>query len=236
MRALLSGLVLLASFGSALSAQTEGDVAAYFALVGTPPGGLPPVLSNAMLDRPMTSMDLGARYGHISTAGTSFNNFAATLGMPAGTKAKIGVTAGVEALDCNGCKSHFIAGANAEGRLTSVMLGAGSDAAQLTVGLNGEFGFGKPERTTLVTLTGGLPIALVAGGPTLKIAPFITPGIGWGRSRDNTGSSNGSRFMLGGGVALHSTTSPVGANFGFQRVFINGGDTLFGINVTFALK
>lgn len=237
MRTFRSALAILTlTSATPLAAQSAGDVAAYFALVGTPAGGLPPVLSNAMLDRPMTSMDLGVRYGHISTVGTSFNNFGATLGIPAGTKAMFGITAGVEALDCDGCKSHFIAGANAEGRLTSLMLGTASDAARLNVGLNGEFGFGKPEGTTLVTLTAGLPVSLVAGGPTLKIAPFLTPGLGWGRSSDDTGSDSGARFLLGGGVALYSTTSPIGANFGFQKVFIDGGDTLFGLNVTFALR
>lgn len=237
MRPFLPVLALLTfASSSPVVAQSEQDIIAYFTLVGTPQGGLPPVLSNAMLDRSMTAPDLALRYGHISTAGTDFNNLGATLGIPAGPKAMVGVTAGVEALSCSGCKAHFIAGANAEGRLASSVLGTGSDAARLNIGLNGEFGFGKPEGTTLVSLSAGLPVALVAGGPNLKIAPFLTPGIGWGRSSDNTGSESGTRFMLGGGVAIQSTTSSVGANFGFQKVFINGGDMMFGVNVTFGLK
>lgn len=227
---------LMVALASRLAAQSEQDVIAYFTLIGTPQGGLPPVLSNAMLGRSMTAPDLSVRYGHISTVGTDFNNIGATLGIPAGDKAMVGVTAGVEALSCGGCKAHFIAGANAEGRLASSVLGTGSDAARLNIGLNGEFGFGKPEGTTLVSLSAGLPVSLVANGSTLKIAPFLTPGIGWGRSSDNTGSESGTRFMLGGGVAFQSTRSAVGANFGFQKVFINGGDVMFGVNLTFGLR
>ena len=103
-------------------------------------------------------------------------------------------TAGYQAISCDGgCNGHFIAGASAEGRLTSTTLGTGGDAARLTIGLNGEFGFGKPEGTTLVSLTGGLPIALIAGGPAVKIAPFLRPAIGWGRETNDIGSMTGTR-------------------------------------------
>jgi len=232
MRTLLSILALLHVAASHLGAQTAEDVSAYFTLIGTPPGALPAVLSSAMLDRPMTMPNLAVRYGHISTAGASFNNVAATLGIPAGRKAMFGVTAGYQAISCDGgCNGHFIAGASAEGRLTSTTLGTGGDAARLTIGLNGEFGFGKPEGTTLVTLTGGLPIALIAGGPAVKIAPFLRPAIGWGRETNDVGSMTGTRFMLGGGLTFQSTTSGVGGNIGFQKVFINGGDTTIGVSL-----
>jgi hypothetical protein len=233
MRTVLSVLLVTLVTAAPLTAQSEQDVSAYFTLIGTPPGALPAVLSIAMLNRPMTLPNVAVRYGHISTAGVSFNSFAATLGVPAGTKALIGLTAGYQALSCQGggCNGHFIGGASAEGRLTSTTLGTGSDAAQLTIGLNGEFGYGKPESSTLVSLTGGVPIALVAGGPEIKIAPFLRPAIGWGREGNAFGNTTGTRFMLGGGVTFLSTTSGVGANIGFQKVFINGGDTLFGVSL-----
>ena len=231
MRSALSVLVVSLVTATHLAAQSEQDVSAYFTLLGTPPGALPALLSSAMLNRAMTLPNVAVRYGHISTAGASFNNVAATLGIPAGTKALIGLTAGYQAISCTGCKGHFIGGASAEGRLTSTTLGTGSDAAQLTIGLNGEFGYGKPEGTTLVSLAGGVPIALVAGGPEMKIAPFLRPAIGWGRESNDVTSITGTRFMLAGGVAILSTTSGVGANVGFQRVFINGGDTLIGVSL-----
>jgi hypothetical protein len=190
-----------------------------------------------MVGRSMTSPNLAGQFGHMSVGDVGVNAFAATVDIPAGRKAMVGLTAGYQTFDCTDCKGHFIAGAHAEGRLTSTAFGTGNDASELTIGLNGSFGYGQPEGGHLVTLTAGLPIALVAGGPTLKIAPFLTPGLGWGRvSPDQGSSTSGTRFMLGGGVALQSSTSPIGANFGFQKVFIDNGDTVFGVNVTFALR
>ena len=229
--------LLLAVAIAPLGAQSEGDAAAYFSLLETPPGALPPLLSPAMLGRIVTTPSIGGQFGHISAGNTSVNAFAATLGVPAGTKAMVGVTAGYQTFDCTDCKGHFLAGLNAEGRLTSSMLGTGADAAEITVGLNGAFGYAHPSGGNLVTLTAGLPVALVSGGPTLKVAPFLTPGLGWGRaSSDAGGSSSGTRFMLGGGIALQSTTRPLAANFGFQKIFINNGDAMFGVNVTYAIR
>ena len=229
-------IVAAVAIASPVAAQSNSDVDAYFTLIETPSGGLPPVLSWVMLNRSLASPNISVRYGHISTVGTSFNNFGATLGIPAGPKAVFGITAGYETLDCSGCEGHFIAGANAEGRLSSTTLGTGSDAAQLTIGLNGEFGFGKPTGVTLASLTGGVPIALVAGGSDVKIAPFLTPAIGWAHLSGNGTSDSGTRFMLGGGVTVLNTSNGISANVGFQKVFINGGDTVVGVTVSFGRK
>src|SRR5579872_5534332 len=150
MRTLLSILCLTTFLGARqVAAQSEQDAVAYLALIFTPTGGLPPVLSNAMLTRPMTSVDFGIRYGHISTGGTALNNFAATVGIPVSPRATVGITGGYESLSCNGCDGHFMGGANVESRLASTILGSGSDAAQLNIGLNGEFGIGHPTGTWL---------------------------------------------------------------------------------------
>jgi hypothetical protein len=225
--------VLVFSAAVPLGAQNVNAAVAYGALITTPAGALPPVLSNAMLLRPMTQADLAVRYGHISDAGVSLNTFDARVGFPLGTKAMFGVNAGYQDASCNlgNCDSHFIAGANAEGRLASTMLGTGTEAAQLTIGLNGDAGFGKNNGATVFSFTGGLPIALVSRTPKALIAPFLTPAFGWGRASDNGLSQNGTRFLLGGGVTLQSTASPIGANFGFQRVFFDGGETVFGVSL-----
>ncbi|HEY2376782.1 MAG TPA: hypothetical protein VGH98_12465 [Gemmatimonadaceae bacterium] len=224
-------LVFCAAFP--LGAQSINAVVAYGALITTPAGALPPVLSSAMLYRPMTQPDIAMRYGHISDNGTSLNTFDARVGFPLGTKAMVGVNAGYQDASCSlgNCDSHFIAGANAEGRLASTMLGTGTEAAQLTVGLNGDAGFGRNAGATVFGFTGGLPIALVSRTSKALIAPFLTPAFGWGRASDNGLSENGTRFLLGGGVTVQSLTSPIGANFGFQKVFIDGGETVFGISL-----
>lgn len=225
--------VLLVFGASSLGAQSSGNAAAYTTLLSTPPGALPPVLSAPMLGRVQAPPQIDLRYGHISFNGFGSNTFAGAVDFAAGTKTVIGVTAGYQTYDCKGCDGHFLASGRAEGRLTSTSLGSGADASLLTVGLNGEMGFGKPSGGTLLSIAAGLPVALVAGGATVRIAPFLTPGFGWGRASNANNSESGARLMLGGGIAVQSTHRPLGANFGFQKVFIENGETMFGLNVTF---
>jgi hypothetical protein len=219
-----------------LAAQSLDERVAYEVLIQTPPAGLPPVLSNAMLDLPMRAPDVALRLGHIAMNGVGVNMFGATFGIPAGRQATIGFTVGYQGCGGrSGCSQHPAAGARAEGRLGSSALGTGVDAARLTIGLNGEIGFAHPSGDSNVSLTAGVPVALVAGGPTLKIAPFLTPALGWGRVSAGQ-SLSATRFMLGGGVTVMSTTTGIGANFGLQKVFIEGGNTTFGVNLVFGFR
>lgn len=233
MRALPLFVVALGIGGtSRAAAQSVGDAAAYFALVSAPQGAVPPILSEPMLDRVMSKMDVALRYGHMSLDGGSLNSYDARLGFPLGTKSMFGVNAGYQDLSCRGaCDGHVIVGANIEGRLTSATVGTGADAAKLTVGLNGEAGLGRQSDITVVAFTAGLPIALLAGTPTLRIAPFLTPAIGLGHTTINGDGNSGTRFLLGGGVTFESLTSGIGANVGFQKVFLNQGKTVFGLTL-----
>ena len=230
----LSGVLVLS--GTSADAQIVNSAAAYFALIVSPAGAVPPILSSAMLNRAMTQPDFSLRYGHTSFDGASSNVLDARVGFAAGTKATIGVNAGYQSYTCDGCEGHFIAGANAEGRLLSYTLGTGPEAGQLTVGLNGEAGFGTRSGTTVTGVTAGLPFALVTGSPTLKIAPFLTPALGWGGIFGSGESQTGTRFLRGAGVAIVSPTSGIDVNAGFQKVFIDGRDTIVGVSLTFGIR
>lgn len=233
MRALPLLAVALGVIGtSPAGAQSAGDDAAYFAIVSAPQGAVPPILSEPMLDRVMRSMDVALRYGHVALDGGSLNSYDVRLGFPLGAKAMFGVNAGYQDLSCRGrCDGHVIAGANIEGRLTSMLVGRGADAAKLTIGLNGEAGLGRRTDITVVGFTAGLPIALLAGTPTLRIAPFLTPAIGLGHVTNDGDGETGTRFLLGGGVTFESLTSGIGANVGFQKVFLDQGKTMFGVSL-----
>lgn len=39
-----------------------------------------------------------------------------------------------------------------------------------------------------------------------------------------------------GGVALMSAQNGISANFGFQKVLIDGGDVMFGVNLVFGFR
>jgi hypothetical protein len=237
MRKLVSSLGLIASLTPALvAAQSDKAVVAYLTLIETPPGALPPTVSAPMLGRTMTSTDFAIRYGYVSLEGASLHTGALTLGIPAGPKATIALTAGYQGVRCDGCDGHFVAAAKAEGRLSSSVLGTGAEAPHLNVGLSGELGFGKPSGGTLLSLTAGLPVAMISGSPTLRIAPYLVPAFGFGRATGGGDSENGSRFLLGGGLMFHNEQNGVGVNLGFQKIFIDQGDTVLGISLSFGLK
>ena len=215
-----------------VAAQSVGDAAAYFALISTPQGAVPPILSEPMLGRVLRSMDIALRYGYVGLTGASLKSYDARLGFPLGTQAAFGVNAGYQDVSCSGaCDGHVMLGANVEGRLTSTTIGSGADAAKLTIGLSGEAGLGRRSDVTAVSFTAGLPIALIAGTSTTRIAPFLTPAIGLGHASIAGDSQTGERFLLGGGVAVESLTSGIGANIGFQKIFINRGKTMVGVTV-----
>jgi hypothetical protein len=239
MRKLVSSLGLIASLTPALAAaQSDKAVVAYLTLIETPPGALAPTLSAPMLGRTMTATDFAIRYGYVALEGASLHTGALTLGIPAGPKATIGLTAGYQGVRCDGggCDGHFVAGAKVEGRLSSSVLGSGAEAPHLNVGINGEFGFGKPTGGTFLSLAAGLPVTMVSGSPTLRIAPYLIPALGFGRASGGGDSENGTRFLLGGGLMFHNEQNGVGVNLGFQKIFIDQGDTVLGISLSFGLK
>src|SRR4051812_46629325 len=128
MRKLVSSLGLIASLTPVLAAaQSEKAFVAYLTLLETPPGALPVTLSAPMLGRTMTASDFALRYGYVSLDGASLHTGALTLGIPAGPKSAVSLTAGYQGFHCDGCEGHFVAAAKAEGRLSSSVLGTGAE-------------------------------------------------------------------------------------------------------------
>jgi len=104
----------------------------------------------------------------------------------------------------------------------------------LRVGLNGEFGYSKPTNATLLAGSVGLPLSLISRGGRneMHVVPFLTPAFGFGDfNPENGDSGSGSKFMLGGGVGIFNPTSSVALNLAFQHVFVDGGQTEFGLGL-----
>jgi hypothetical protein len=82
-------------------------------------------------------------------------------------------------------------------------------------------------------LSGALaaPFTLVTGrdGGT-RVIPYVTPAIGIGTVTADV-DVGGSRAMLGAGIAI-ITGGGVGVSAGFQKVFIDGGDTVIGLAIS----
>ena len=52
-------------------------------------------------------------------------------------------------------------------------------------------------------------------------------------SPDGTPSESGSRFMLGAGIGMLNASNGWGVSVGMQKVFIDQGKTVFGLNFSY---
>jgi hypothetical protein len=231
---------------SPLAAQTESDVDAYYTLLGTPSGSLSPLLPRAMLGRAMATPSVAIRYGRVTAGGIGFDNVAATLAIPVGSKVQLGVTGEHQRVLCPTgidtatvrrewtCSGHLMLGANAEARLASITIGATPRAPRLTFGVNGDIGFARPYMTKLLSLAGGVPVAVVLGGPSFTIAPFVTPGIAWGQVQPTQGLGDSQTLStLAGGISFANSSHGIAANVGFQKVSMPGAHRVIGASVIF---
>ena len=239
----LSTLSALAAVAAPLAAQevtdgpSAGDVAAYGALIATPVGATVPRLASAMMfGKP--SFGVHADYGQMSEGDLHSRNFVGGVDVPvAGTE--LSLTAGWNTPGCPSdadCKGSWLAGA----RWSARVLGTGSASPmRFALGLDANLGYAKPkvagdESTDYAAWSAsvGVPVAVTAKMGNMHIAPYVTPGFGWGRvsaSYDggDSQSESGTRFLMGGGVQL---AFPMGldVNAGMQKVFIDGGRTVWG--------
>ena len=225
---LLFPLLSVLSLGPPLQAQSEGDFWAYLALTLTPTGGFAPLASAAGVGGPASGA-FSLRYGQIGEDDDPLHHIGVTADLPAGS-GRLGLTAGAQA--CAGCDALIMLGAD----WTTPLVERAMADGRMGVGLMTAIGAGIPTAEEadafLLSASLGVPVSLVAGAADgLQVVPFLTPAIGLGVI---TGSDSeaGIRPMLGGGLGLISRAG-FGVTAGFQKVFIDGGETVIGLAITF---
>lgn len=234
-------LTSLTSLGVAASAQAQGpsvgDIAGYVALSATPVGAMTPVVSSAMLGRIAKGYTISGQYGHLSDDAAGFNSFGATVSMPL-SGFSLGGSLGFMSPSAQGSKSNLMLGANAETNLGAWALGQGKNSNLFTLSARGDFGWANPDdgsgnnSVTAMSMSAGVPVALVLKNGDMTWAPFVTPGLGWGRLSAQGASESGSRFMMGAGLGV-THRNGWGASVGMQKVFIDQGKTVFGLNLSY---
>jgi hypothetical protein len=230
-------LTSVASLGVAASAQAQGNIvtndqAGYIALAGTPVGAMTPVVTSAMLGRIPKGYSVVGQYGHLSDAVGGFNSFGASISMPLSGFA-LGASVGMFSPSAAGSKSNEMVGLNAETNLGAWAIGEGKDANLFTMSARGDFGWANPQDLGLLSFSAGAPFALVLKSGDMTWAPFVTPGFGWGRiSPTSFNTESGTRFMMGAGLGV-AHRNGWGVSAGMQKVFINQGKTVFGLNLSY---
>ena len=229
----LTSLSTLGIAASTAQAQSVGDLAGWLALSTTPVGAMTPVVTNAMLGRVSKSYEMAGRFGHMSVDGAGFNSFGASAAMPV-SGFTLGGTLGYISPSCDGCDGNVMVGLNAETRMGALKISdAKKNPNQITLGLRSDFGWAKPDQTTALSLSAGVPVTLVAHSGNITFAPFITPGFGWGRLSATGASESGTRFHMGAGVGVINAANGWGVSVGMQKVFLDGAKSVFGLNLSY---
>lgn len=227
-----SALVLAAP---AISAQEQGpsvnDIAAYMAINASTVGALPPLATNTLAGA--GGIGWHVQYGRMDWGSdVTSSSFAGGLDLSVGS-GRLGFTAGYMSIDCPtglNCDGHLIVGTRYSARLTGGALGDARSGSSWAMGLEGELGFGFPQDEQAMAIAASLPIKLTVG-KNVKVSPFLAPGFAYGRYKVVNASESGQRFMVGGGVGL-AFANGIGANLGLRKVFIDQGETQFGLGFT----
>jgi hypothetical protein len=203
------------------SAQDIDDIAAFAALTFTPTGGLVP-LPPPIAGRGSAFL---LRYGMLdfSNGGPTLHNIVAG-GDFATSNGRFGAALGYST--CDGCDGNIMASMDYTASLTQ---------GKAMVAVRPAFGFSKPTEGSGSALSLGvslpLGVDLSTDGPHL--IPYLVPGVGYGRVSGDDDSESGTRPMLGGGFAIVSRQSGLGIHFGFHKTFVEDGETVFGLGLSF---
>ena len=213
-----------------------GGAAGYIALVSTPTAGVPQGVKQWMLADPAHGVGVESQWGHVSGNAGSLDTFLSGVTLPlAEGRADVELSAGYLKASCDqgDCAGFAVASGAVEGRVLQSQAGN----ATFVLGLSGRIGFAKPSDGTAWSASASAPLSMAMGSPTgVQIVPFVSPGFGWGRISDGSGSESGTRFMLGGGVGIVSSNSGWGLNLGAQKVFIDGGKLAYSAGVTWTRR
>ena len=220
--------------------QDQGDVAAFFALLLTPTGALPPVVRAPMLQGAPDGSTFQARYGRYEFDGA--DQTIHNIGLGADLRAGAGWTGVTVALQtCDGCDGTILLGLDYTTPLVQLPIGADQtvrNTSVLSVALTPSAGLSRPldsdANVFFISGSVALPVSISTQfrGAT-QLVPFLAPGFGIGLIAGEGDTESGVRFMLGGGLGVAGLGPGLGITVGFQKIFIEGGPTQWGLGLTF---
>ena len=259
----MAPVIALALSASMAGAQSIDQQSAYRAMIYTPVAGLPPLppVIDSLGRKGSSGITLQGRLGHMSRrGGLSLTTYGAGIEIPRG-RMRLGATLAYMSASCgfewegdSDCSGDIMLGGSVRGLLVSTPVGEkpappakGRKApppprneSRFVVGFEGSAGYSPKQGESAIALAAGLPSGIAFQNGSMRITPFLTPGLGYGRLgsvaefEDEPATSHGTIVpLIGGGVGLDFNTTGIGVNVGFQRVLKGaGGATQLGIGVT----
>lgn len=239
MRSIVKGVValtLVAGMARPVRAQSINDFAAWLAMMSTPYGTLPPVVTRRMAGQSSgiaATSSFEVRYGHFAFDNESDAVHIGGIGARFGA---LGLVAGYEG--CSGCDGALMIGADYEGVVAQQLLTGNGARSLFTLGLRPSVGFGRslgsgPDASS-ITAAVDMPVSVaVPVGATARMVPFVAPGYGVGALRGGGESESGTRASIGFGVALVDLAPGLGINLSWRKVFLDQAPTTIGVALTF---
>lgn len=235
--------------------ESPSEHGARAGLLQTPVGALPPIATSTITGEPQRTPMFSLRYGYIGgTSNFSYNNGGISATFPLVFGSTVSLTAGI--LTCNGCGTAGMTGFGLDYRIQDWPLRPDSNAMRILLSVAAKAGYGWATNSALSegdvfgsTLT--LPMTFRACqrlSGALCFVPFLAPGIGFGWANhinrlERVGpagllevvdeSSNGTRFVLGGGLAIYRRGSNFAVNFGAQYIATQFRNYMAGIGLTY---
>ena len=232
---LIAALGLVAIANRPAAAQDDfKKFAAWAAMMSTPYGSLPPVVTSAMAGSTQgrTGNTFELRYGHWSFGEESD---AINIGGIGGRFGRLGLVFGYEG--CHDCDGNLIGGIDYDAPILSQMLTGNGASSLFTVGMRPALGIGRTtgggDGATSFSGTVDVPFAVsVPVGRTARMVPFISPGAGFGSVRSGNESETGTRASLAFGAGVVDLAPGLALNLSWRKIFLEGAPTTIGLGLT----
>lgn len=216
--------------------QNVHDFSAWIAMMSTPYGSMPPVVTRRMAGQSSgiaSTSSFELRYGRFSFAG---DNDAVHTGGVGARFGALGIVVGYQG--CSRCDGAFMAGADYEGIVVQRLLAGNGARTLFTLGLRPAVGFGRsigsgPD-VSAISATLDAPVSVaVPVGRSARMVPFISPGVGVGALRGNRDSDSGTRGSIAFGAALVDLAPGLALNLSWRHVFLEQAPTTIGVALSF---
>lgn len=231
-RTAVLGLAAIACAPLAIQAQSESAFVGWVGLVTTPVGAFAPVVTG----RPLSGKSFGVqvRTSHWQFAADDDNTTNVGVGAVI-NRGRTRTVLEVGTINVSGCGD---CGAYMGGVDVHVDLAQKTNkGATYLVSLNPALGYGKPEEGGGSAFTLGLSLPMSASfntGSSVRLVPFVSPGLAGSKLSFEGESSNGSRAMIGGGVSLGGQKSSWLVTASARKVFLEESPTIYGLGFSFA--